>query len=161
MTAEESTTDIANQITARTAGEADLPFIYSSWLKSYRNSNFAKPISNDVYYENHHDIIEDLLASSQVILACNVNDPAQIMGYVVASKINGILTYHYLYVKHTYRRLGIGKLLFNVFEQPDQPACYTHETATAKKLAPRYNLIYNPYLIVINSKENPSLHIQD
>lgn len=142
--------DIISKIHIRTPVQDDMPFIYSSWLKSYRGTDFAKNITNSVYYEYHHNVIEDLINNSTIVLATDINDTTHIMAYIIAAKINGLLTVHYLYVKHTYRRLGIGKTLFSIFDKDtDSPICYTHETSLGGRIASKYKLTYNPYLIVM------------
>lgn len=140
---------ITGSIQIRNISEADVSFIFNSWLKSYRNSLFAKDIPNSVYYSGHHKLAERLLARGEVKIACNADDASQIYGYVVAEKIQGILTLHYMYVKHTYRNMGIGKILLNQFEWDfKSAACYTHETKIVSRLASKYNLVYHPYLLM-------------
>ena len=132
----------------RPAIGADLNFIFSSWLKSYRNSDWAKPMHNNVYYTAHHALIEDLLTHSQVYVACSVANQADIFGWAVAQRIKGIFTVHYVYVKHTFRQMGIANLLMKCFDRAeDEASCYTHHTHLAKKLASPRGFLYNPYLL--------------
>ena len=133
----------------RLATEDDIGFIFNSWLKSYRNSYFAKPISNTVYFAEHHKVIEKLAKTSQILIACNKEDEAQIYGYVCAEKVDGIFVIHYAYVKQPFRRLGIAKLLLSSFDHDfSQAAVYTHNTNIGEKLSMKYNLVYHPYLII-------------
>jgi len=134
-------------ILLRPANETDIPFLFNTWLKSYRNSYFATLIPNPVYFTEHHKIIESLLKDSQVIIACNENDTTQIYGYIVADNSDTALAVHYIYVKQSFRRLGIAKMLLSSL-RPDQDtaAVCTHITYVTKPLAPKYNLIYHPYI---------------
>lgn len=135
--------------TLRRADEKDISFIFNSWLKSYRSSYFAKSISNTIYFEGHHKIIEKLAKTSEIIVACNPQDPEQIFGYICAEKIDGIFCLHYIYVKQSFRRLGIGKLLLNSFERDkEQASVFTHHTKIAERLAAKYNMVYHPYLLI-------------
>jgi ribosomal protein S18 acetylase RimI-like enzyme len=135
----------------REPNKDDINFIFSSWLKSFRSSNFAKNVTNTIYFDQHHKVIESLLQNSKIIVACNRDDKKQIIGYMVATKINDILTIHYAYVKHPYRRLGVGKLLLSAFDHdPTEVSCYTHDTHMSNKLAAKFNLIYQPYLMIIS-----------
>lgn len=137
--------------------EDDLHFIFSSWLKSYRSSNFAKNITNTIYFDQQHKLIEHLLSSSQVVIACRKEDPKEIFGYIVASKIGNVFAVHYVYVKHLFRHLGIGKLLLNSLNPQDaQAMCYTHDTPTATRLAAKFGLVYHPFLIfgIVNQSES-------
>ena len=152
---EDLSTKLYSQVTFREPTVGDYPFIFSSWLKSYRFSDLPKSVSKTIYFKEHHKIIEDLLSSSTTILACDVIDPNNIFGYITVAKINEIFTVHYIYVKHTYRRFGLGRLLLNVFEHnTGGKMVYTHETPIAKKLGVKYNFEYNPYLMVVNLPKN-------
>jgi GNAT superfamily N-acetyltransferase len=145
-------------IQIRNISDADVGFVFNSWLKSYRNSNFSRDIPNSIYFGSHHKLIERLISRSEVKIACNAEDAGQIYGYIVAEKVQGILTLHYMYVKHTYRNMGIGKVLLNQFEWDFSTAgCYTHETKIVSRLAAKYNLAYHPYLLMeLFNKEEPN-----
>lgn len=134
----------------RLADKEDVGFIFNSWLKSYRNSLFAKPISNTVFFAEHHKVIEKLAKTSQILVACNKEDPAQIYGYACAERVDGVFVLHYIYVKQHFRRFGIGKLLLNSFDHnfEEEAAVYTHHTKIAEKLAAKYSLVYHPYLLI-------------
>ena len=67
----------------RTLTEEDKPFIFNSWLKSYRFSHFGEKITNTIYFEDHHKIIENILKKAKVVVACNEEDPSQDYGYIV------------------------------------------------------------------------------
>lgn len=141
----------------RKANQEDVNFIFNSWLKSYRSSLFAKPMTNTVYYSEHHKVLERLAKNSEVIVACSKDDPTQLYGYICAEKIEGVFVLHYVYVKHTYRNMGIAKLLLNTLDRdPEQAGCYTHHTRIAEKLAAKYNLIYHPYLLINGVEEESS-----
>ena len=147
---------INDQIALRAALPTDLPFIYSSWLKSYRHSYFAKNITNTIYFKEHHDIIESLLDKSQIVIACDKHDQTQIFGYMVANFVDNIFTVHYLYVKHPYRKLGLGSTLLRTMSDLKTLSCYTHETSVAQRLAAKYNFVYHPYLMVLPEDANCS-----
>tara|TARA_R100000656_G_C3887637_1_gene115846 strand:- start:72 stop:533 length:462 start_codon:yes stop_codon:yes gene_type:complete len=132
----------------RTLTEEDKPFIFNSWLKSYRFSHFGEKITNTIYFEDHHKIIENILKNAQVVVACNEKDPSQVYGYVVGGDEEGILVLHFIYVKHTFRNMGMGKTLLDAMGHDKEKAgVYTHHTRMADKLAAKYNLVYHPYLM--------------
>jgi len=131
----------------RAATQEDVGFIFNSWLKSYRNSQFSRFISNTVYFTEHHKVIERLVQENKVIVACDEKDSNQLFGYICAGNVEGFFICHYIYVKHTYRNMGLGKELLNQFSHDASTAgLYTHHTRIADRLAPRYNLVYHPYL---------------
>ena len=141
-------------IRIRKANQEDVNFIFNSWLKSYRNSLFAKPLNNTVYFTEHHKVLERIAKTCEIIIACSKEDPNQVYGYFCAERIEGIFVLHYVYVKHTYRNMGIAKLLLSTFNKKDDEAgCYTHHTRIAEKLAAKYSLIYHPYLLIQQKNE--------
>ena len=135
-------------IRLRTANDEDLPFIFSSWLKSYRSSHFAKKITNTIYFGDHHKVIEHLLKNSIVMISCNEEDPSQIYGYAVGSQVDGIFILHFIYVKHTFRNMGIGSMLLDSYGfDKENASLYTHHTDVAERLSAKYNFVYHPYLM--------------
>ena len=132
----------------RTLIDDDLPFLFSSWLKSYRSSHFAEKITNTIYFSDQHKLIEKLIGDSKVVVACNGEDPSQVYGYIVGGEVDGISLLHFIYVKHTFRNMGIGKTLLDaVGHESDKAAVYTHHTRMSDKLASKYNFVFHPYLL--------------
>jgi len=133
--------------------DEDIPFIFNSWLKSYRFSHFGEKITNTIYFQDHHKVIERIIKNSKTLIACDPEDSSQLYGYIVAAVEEGILVLHFLYVKHTFRNLGIGKTLLDALgHDKSSAAVYTHHTRMADKLAAKYNFVYHPYLM-FDSKE--------
>lgn len=128
-------------IVVRQALDSDAPFIFSSWLKSFRSSDFAKHLSNSMYYREHHKLIADILERSQVICAVSDEDESQIFGWICAETGGPVPVVHYVYVKQTYRRVGIASKLLSLVA--DGAFLYTHDTGAAPELAK--NGVYSPY----------------
>lgn len=136
-------------IRLRKAEEGDIGFIFNSWLKSYRGSMFAKTMTNTTYYTEHHKVVEKILKHHPTVIACNEEDPTQVYGYINAGYVDGIFCLNYIYIKHTYRNLGIGKALLNAYEHdPSQASVYTHHTKMAERLAAKYNMVHHPYIYI-------------
>ena len=137
-----------NRCRLRTMVEDDLPFLFNSWLKSYRFSHFGEKITNTIYLEDHHKVIEAILDKSKVLVACSNDDSSHLYGYIVTGEEEGILVLNFIYVKHTFRNMGIGKTLLDaVGHSSDVASVYTHHTRIADKLASKYNFVYHPYLM--------------
>lgn len=136
-------------IKLRLATSEDVSFIFNSWLKSYRASSFAKGIANEVFFNEHHKVIENLVKTERVTVACSERDENQLYGYIVAGTIEGFFVLHYIYVKHSFRSMGIGTMLLNSFEHnPEVASVCTHWTRVCDKLGPKYGFIYHPYLLI-------------
>lgn len=138
-----------SQIILREAQPEDIEFIFSSWLKSYRGSLLYSKVQSSVYFPEMHKVIEKLLQNFPVIVACSSEDSSQIYGWICAGHIDSIFTLHYVYVKHTFRKLGIAKLLFNSFKHEVGAAgFYTHTSKLAEQLSAKYNMVHNPFLLI-------------
>lgn len=142
-------------IRIRPATEIDVPFIFNSWLKSYRGDNFAKGITTTIYFNEHHKVIEELLKTCTVLIAANHDNPQDIFGYVCAERIDGVFVIHFAYTKQTYRRLGVIKALFNELGHDfTTAALFTHQTKYSDRLGPGRNLVYSPYIALTKEYRN-------
>lgn len=131
--------------TFRQALPQDIPFIYSSWLKSYKHdSDFAKTIRTGIFFDNYREVLDDILERADVIVACLPNDKDIIIGYLVY-EAHAI---HYSFVKESFRNLGVARSMFKeIYKTLLLPVSYTHITNTAKPFSKSYDFIYNPILL--------------
>lgn len=143
----------------RRANDEDIPFIFNSWLKSYKQSGIlSRSVNATIYYDNHHKLIQKIAMRATFYIACDKNDPNNIYGFIAGEYIENILVIHYAYIKHSFRRLGIAKELFNTFNHDTKNAsCFTHYTRCMERIAEKYNLIYHPYLILLNYDEKKNV----
>lgn len=141
---------LKSQVQIRAATEGDLGFIFNSWLKSYKNSAYSKFITNPVYYDMHHKVIESILKRSKVYVAVSVSDPTRIFGYVCTELSAGTQVIHYAYVKETFRKMGILTMLLEELKLPDA-FFYSHSTMLGTTVCGRLKqkTVYNPYLAFI------------
>lgn len=130
----------------RAATESDIAFIFNSWLKCYRHSDFAKEMQNEVYFAAQHKVIESLFKKSTITIACNPADATQIIGYMCHEQQDGVLVVHFAYVKESFRGLGVAKALLANTGHTEGPFCYTHRTHSARKFEKKHPLVYHPYL---------------
>lgn len=134
---------LKSQVQIRDATEADVPFIFNSWLKSFQSS--ARSISAPIYFEFQHKVIEQILKRSQVSVLCSASDPNELYGYLVHEMVQSVPVLHYAYIKHSFRRMGLLNILL-AKALNSKSAFYTHETLIGRKIATNKQLIYNPYL---------------
>lgn len=135
--------------------EKDLNFILSTWLQSYRNSEFAHSIEKEVYYKQHQMIIAQVLKhpTNSVTIICDKEDEDQILGYICYSTDAPII--YFAYVKHPFRKLGLGRYMFegvkthirDMTEKDDPVITCTHKCRRWRRVAKKLNLTYNPYVI--------------
>jgi hypothetical protein len=137
-------------ISIREALEGDIPFVFSSWLKSFRTGLITKFVDNNIYFSEQHKVVERLLRRSNTIMAVSPTDPATIYGYLVTERIDGILVVHYGYTKQTFRGMGVLRQLLATIEHDfnRNTGLYTHSTVISARLGIKYNLIYHPYILI-------------
>lgn len=136
-------------INLRSVREEDVPFIFSSWLRSYHQTRNAKTIDNRSYYAGQHRIIEAILdrPGTEIMVATDKEDETQILGYVVFEHRLEFVMIHWLYVKLPFRNFGIGKqLLAQVPRLKGRKTVVTHLPKLEKKVHMDSSLEYNPYL---------------
>lgn len=133
------------EVNFRAPTQEDTSFIFNSWLKSYRSSNFAKDQCNTVYYENYKKIVSEILNRSMITIVCNPDDSNHLYGYIVFEYLpaNNLLV-HYVYVKHTYRKSNIAKKLIEKVRLSANPILASHHTNACRN-SKSIIYIYDPY----------------
>lgn len=130
----------------REALDTDLPFIYSSWLKSLRyGSETFRGVRNHIFFPHYNHVIDYILSSPEIkiLVACHREHPETVFGYIVYEpKI-----IHYIYVKKDFCRFGIGRFLWGMAGMiPD----YSHRTldlVSILKRHPEQTSIWNPFIL--------------
>ena len=109
----------------------DLNFITDSWVESYRKHGCSssqrpfdgvRPSSVDprIYTAEQHALVARTLVrpDTRVLIACDAEDPNQIIGYVVYGEPRSNIThtdprvvFQYVYTKTLFRRMGIARKL--------------------------------------------------
>lgn len=132
----------------------DASFIYSTWLRCYQDtSSWARLMPSRIFFDNHKKVIQRILGDSHVLVAANPEDPDQVFGYIVfQASGGGVAVLHWVYVKETFRQLGIARDLFQVAKRiadhdESLPVAATHSNVRWELLAPKWNLVFNPYLL--------------
>jgi GNAT superfamily N-acetyltransferase len=103
--------------------------VKDSWVKSYRDSDWAGTVSNDRFAEVQRWTITDLLARGAIIrVAVNTQGPRRVLGWV-CYEAPGLI--HYVYCKHKARGLGLARALLAHAEAAlglTTPGRFTHRT---------------------------------
>lgn len=141
--------DLDRDLRPRPGKVEDANFIINSWLKSYRDSEFAVAIPNEIYYPHHENMIKHILLqdTNSVTVLCDPDDEDHIIAYAVYN--TKFPAMFYLYVKHAFRNLGIGRYLFESIRKEyghNVKMHCTHKMRSWKKFK-SLGLVFNPYLI--------------
>lgn len=118
-------TQLSHPLVFRPAVESDLNMLLSDWLKSYRRSEFARDMTNAVYFRGHEPLVKSALSRSQVICAVNPEDPWHVFGWICFEP-SSLPVLHYLYVKEPFRNYGIGAAL--LLHLGSETFAFTHKT---------------------------------
>jgi len=124
-------------VTIRPAEASDAAFIFATWLRGlYHGNAFFSEIEKDAYFTNYHKVIAAILFKADVRVACLFDAPEVVLGYSVSSPT----VLHWVFVKKSWRKLGIGKSLV-----PPTVQSVTHLTKLGSKLKPAH-WTFNPFL---------------
>jgi len=130
----------------------ELLFIFSSWIRSYAESQHNQirkelkdPSTNKYqpkpdYFGYQHLLIRSILSrdTTNLLVAVDPNLPSELLAYIVYEERGPVLVCHWLYTKHTFRKLGISKELLNHAKSNTDELVFTH-------LGSKYHKIKNNY----------------
>lgn len=119
----------------------DTSLIYSAWLKSYRGLPYGRTMTTSIFFDGHKKVVEGILDVSEVLLAVNPEDHAEVYGFICYN--NDML--HYAYTKYKYRKLGIATSLMNKVGGIAQFTLTSHLPRNWSEIFTKYGLAYNPY----------------
>ena len=130
----------------------DEAFIYSTYLRSFQQSSFARAISLDLFELGARKRLNRLLDDPQcyLLVAADRDTPEMIYGW---SLWQGENILHYLYVKFPYRLQGIATAMINFVADPDDAIIYTHkgsEIWQEKKIKEDHKMLqwfYDPFVL--------------
>jgi len=130
----------------------DEAFLYSTYLRSFQQSSFARAISLDLYNRGARKRLDRLLEDPQnyCIVASDPDVREMIYGW---SLWGGDNILHYIYVKFPYRRQGIGSSLVQAINGENDALIYTHkgsEIWQEKKIKEDHKMLqwfYDPFLL--------------
>jgi hypothetical protein len=130
----------------RSVSAEDIPFLYSTWLKSYRNdSETGLSVRKSIFFESYRLVLDHILQknTTKVLVACKPDEPNVIYGYMVAEPNDNVL--HYVFVKEAFQRFGIANQLFQqIFPNTSSGSVtITHRTDHARDYCKKF--IYNPF----------------
>lgn len=142
-----------NEFNIRPANAADIPFIYSTWVKSYRYDGDMPKTRNSVFFPCYQRVIDHILdrPNNKVSVACHIDAPETILGYMAYEP----MVLHYAFTKDALRRFGIATQLFiDAFGSKDAEITCTHRTGTANPIINRHEQItFNPFNALYKMKE--------
>ena len=131
----------------REAIQADIPFVYSSWLHQHSHSAFAAGVAKAAFFANHRRIIDKLISQADVYIACDAADISLMYGFICGEEHEWPLV-HYMYVKKKFRNFGIGGMLLEELGwTPKKEVVTSHFFAAKPVKFGGKKVLYNPYIL--------------
>lgn len=125
----------------------DEAFIFNSWLRSYKTSQDAKGVPDEMYYKGQHKVIEDTIAVSNTAVSYHAEDPDHILGYIVYEYDEpSTCIIHWVFVKKPFRENGIARKLWDHATDGAGLIIHTHNSYQSVKIKDKVKSDYNPYL---------------
>jgi hypothetical protein len=132
-------------ILIRPATTDDYGYILASWSRELHKTTPYNFIPNPIFFPHQRKVINQLLGTSQVTVACIDDSPNDIVGYLVAQPYDQQnLIVHWAGVKGIYRRLGVLKELLHPYDYQSKNLICSHYFNLFKTLRDRYHLIFDP-----------------
>lgn len=115
----------------------DINFILSTMLKGlYYGSKFWQEVEQESFFLHYEPFVKTLMLKSSIQIACLEDDPDVILGYSM-SRANVL---DFIFVKKSYRKLGIGRLLY-----PSSIDTVSQITDIGNSIRKKLNLKFNPF----------------
>ncbi len=138
----------------------DASQVIDSWVKAYRRSHAVGPVEPAIFHIEQRARINRLISRSKTFIACDEIARGTIRGWIVfepPKTRDAAPVVHFVCVHPAYQLAGVGTALINLARQthpdPDAPMWCTHDTAPMRHLRPKWNLLYNPYLLEVDHRQ--------
>lgn len=126
------------QIELRDPQPGDINFLLSTMLKGlYYGSKFWGLVDQDSFFTNYEPYLKTAMINNNISIACLADDPDIILGYSVYKGSN----LQFIFVKKSYRKLGVGKLLY-----PSGIETVSHLTDIGNSIRLKLGLKFNPFI---------------
>lgn len=122
---------------------SDESFVFASWLNSHAPNRDMR-IPRDIYYQEQHALIRELLSTDTFLIAAEKGDPELIFGWLAGAELSIGRVLDYVFVKPTYRRMGVARALLEDFGPID---AYSHAGPVSPRLLP--DAVFDPYLLYL------------
>lgn len=111
------------------------PFVWETWLSSFRKSPWAGVVPNNLYKPVYLETMRQLVErGAEVVCATNPEKPGHILGWLCYERTSdAIPVVHYCFVKPLFRKRGVAASLFAAAGiDPKQRFFYTFKTPAAR-----------------------------
>jgi GNAT superfamily N-acetyltransferase len=124
--------------------DSDRNFVLNSWQKGLYDPQFGY-----LEYAHYSTIINpflhEIMGRAHVLVVYDTTDPISIYGWCCYEEWEDEIVIHWMYVKKTYRKLGIGKLIFSVVNPKELIPIVTFWSKLCPDLHKKYPMLHNPF----------------
>lgn len=136
--------------TIRPLEDDDRDFVRDAWLQSAASGFAYRQIPAADYKLQMRALIEMTLERCVVIGVADKSRPERIIGWsasehTVDDDDRDVVTIHYVYVKHDWRKKGVGRAL--VSNLGGDVIRYSHANTTSSRIGPAKGWQYNPFTL--------------
>jgi hypothetical protein len=131
---------------------SDLPFIYNSWLRSYKESP-DNPIQGEAYYSYHKMLIISILERAQISILCDPQYPDTIYGYAIYEFTDDSIVMHWLQVRYTFKRLGFARFILDSIKDLGESKGIFNPTITITARGYTYRHIKDKFIHTYQPKQ--------
>lgn len=131
------TNEAGTSLIYRPYSESDIPFIRSSWANSYyKGCTNHKDIDPQEFHRMHRLLIDRFFERSNgtVVVVHFENEPDIIMGWIAVEIISTHMIIHYVYIKNSFKQMGILDNLIKRVNSKNKPIIITHLTDKARRI---------------------------
>lgn len=128
----------------------DMPYVFSTWLRSYAESQYGRSLPAHAYYAAQHRTIERLLERGARVYVARGTEPGWLAGWVCCERgPAGHYVLHYAYVRGgAWRHNGIAKRLVresaHALGADVLRGVYTHRRQPGASVLQRYGFEFRP-----------------
>ncbi len=125
------------EVSIRDPQPGDINFLLSTALKGlYYGSRFWAEVDQDSFFKNYEPFLKSLMLKTTIKVACLDDDKDVILGWVMYHNE----TLDFIFVKKSYRKLGIAKLLY-----PQGITTVSQITDQGNSIRKQMKLKFNPF----------------
>jgi GNAT superfamily N-acetyltransferase len=156
-------------IAVRHARETDLPFLVNSYVRCLSTQRpWGRPEQRDAYMLNGRNLLDKnwamaasstlcraMLSQATVLVACGLDDPDQIYGWVAGDPERRVLGW--IYTKSAFRGLGVGgalmRAMYGDVGKDAEPILCCHDTAAYGRRKAGWHLRFNSHMLAEWTKD--------
>lgn len=121
----------------------DINFVAASWKQSFRKE-YPK-LTKDEFFEVINPKVDKILDRSEIIIACDPEEPRVIYGYCVFKVVDSIPVIHFAYVKQSLRRFGLLKGMLKQIQDNSSPTLVgTFKRSRDQWIYDKFSIIHKP-----------------